>query len=97
VLVAYEADIRPVFDTREAEALSAFGLTPTTSPPALGATKMIARGESGAQKFARPLVAEGYAALLVRTFARGASHKALNLVLWRWSRAPPAKLVLVER
>jgi RES domain-containing protein len=28
VLVAYEADIRPVFDTREAEALSAFGLNP---------------------------------------------------------------------
>jgi len=37
------------------------------------------------QDLARTLVAEGCAGLLVRSFARGASDRDLNLVLWRWA------------
>ena len=95
-LVAYDADIRPVFDSRDAGALSAFGMTHDDLAAAGWRDEMIAHGESSTQKFARRLVAEGYAALLVRSFARGASRNALNLVLWRWSPGPPTKLAVID-
>ena len=96
MLVAYDADIAPVFDVREADALSAFGMTQAGLGAATWRDEMIENGESETQKFASRLIAEGYAALLVPSFARGAPHNALNLVLWRWTSAPPTKLVLVD-
>jgi RES domain-containing protein len=96
MLLAYDADIRPVFDASDADALFSFGMTPNDLAAGAWRDEMIARGESSTQKFAGRLIAEGYAALLVRSFARGASPKALNLVLWRWSAAPPTKLVLID-
>jgi RES domain-containing protein len=96
VLVAYDADIRPVFDTRDADALSAFGMTGDGLAGAAWRDEMIAQGESATQKLARRLVAEGYAALLVRSFARGASPNALNLVVWRKGSSPPSKLVVID-
>ncbi len=91
ILVAYDADIAPVFDVREA-----FGMTQADLGAATWRDEMIENGESETQKFARRLVAEGYSALLVPSFARGAPNNALNLVLWRWTSAPPTKLVLVD-
>jgi RES domain-containing protein len=95
-LVAYDADIAPVFDVREADTLSVFGLTHVDLAASAWRDEMIEHGESKTQKFARRLIAEGYAALLVPSFARGAPHNALNLVLWRWTNARPTKLVLVD-
>ena len=57
---------------------------------------MMTSGESRTQKFARRLIATGYAALLVPSFARGASSTDLNLVLWRWGDASPTSLVLID-
>ena len=95
-LVAYEADVHPVFDTRDAEALAGFGMTPRDLASVAWRDDMIANGESGTQAFARRLIAGGYAALLVPSFARGASPADLNLVLWRWSDAAPTRLVLID-
>ncbi len=94
-LVAYDADIAPVFD-READALSAFGLTRVDLAASAWRNEMIEDGESKTQKFARRLIAEGYAALLVPSFARGAPHNALNLILWRWTSGAPTKLVRID-
>jgi len=95
-LVAYEADVRPVFDARDAEALARFGMTPEDLASVAWRDEMIATGESGTQAFARRLIVAGYAALLVRSFARGASPADLNLVLWRWGDATPTRLVLID-
>jgi RES domain-containing protein len=95
-LVAYEADLRPVFDARDAEALDGFGMTPKNLASAAWRDEMIANGESGTQAFARRLIVAGYAALLVRSFARGASPTDLNLVLWRWGDEASARLVLID-
>jgi RES domain-containing protein len=95
-LVAYEADVRPVFDTRDAEALAGFGMTPEDLASAAWRVDMIANGESATQTFARRLIAAGYAALLVPSFARGAAPTDLNLVLWRWGDAAPTRLVLID-
>jgi hypothetical protein len=57
---------------------------------------MMTNGESETQKFARRLIAAAYAALLVPSFARGASSTDLNLVLGRWGDAAPTRLVLID-
>jgi len=49
-LVAYEADVRPVFDTRDAEALAGFGMTPEDLASAAWRDDMIATGESGRRR-----------------------------------------------
>ncbi len=58
--------------------------------------EMMRSGESETQKFARRLIAAGYAGLLVPSFARGASSTDLNLALWRWGDAAPTRLVLID-
>jgi RES domain-containing protein len=96
-LVAYEADVRPVFDTRDAEALAGFGVTAEDLASITWRDDMMTNGESGTQTqaFARRLIAAGYA-LLVPSFARGATPSDLNLVLWRWGDAAPTRLVLID-
>ena len=61
-LVAYEADVRPVFDARDAEALAGFEMTPTGLASVSWRDDMIANGECATQTFARRLIAEGFAA-----------------------------------
>ena len=95
-LVAYHADIRPVFDSRDAEALAGFGITPDGLASVTWRDEMIANGESETQMFARRLIAAGHVALLVPSFARGAWRADLNLVLWRWGDVVPTRLVLID-
>jgi RES domain-containing protein len=58
--------------------------------------EMEAKGEAQTQTLARTLIGKGYRGLLVRSFANGATENDLNLVLWRWGDAPPARLSLVD-
>ncbi|WP_296707176.1 RES domain-containing protein [Rhodoblastus sp.] len=95
-LVAYRADIHPVFDTRDDTALSAFDMTPDGIATTTWRDEMISFGESQTQKFARRLIDEGYAGLVIRSFARGSSNNAINIVLWRWNNELPTKLILVD-
>lgn len=95
-LVAYDADVRPVFDTRDPGSLAGFGMSPRDLASVAWRDEMMTNGESETQKFARRLIAAGYAALLVPSFARGASSTDLNLVLWRWGDAAPTSLVLID-
>jgi RES domain-containing protein len=41
-------------------------------------------------------MSNGYNGLLIRSFAPGAKEDDLNLVLWRWGDAPPARLILID-
>jgi RES domain-containing protein len=95
-LVAYHADIQPVFDARDAKALARFGVTPDGLASITWRDEMIANGESETQTFARRLIAAGHAALLVPSYARGASRADLNLVLWRWGAVAPTRLAVID-
>ena len=95
-LVAYDADIRPVFDARDTKSLAEFGMTPQSLASVTWRDDMMTNGESETQKFALRLIAAGYAALLVPSFARGTSPTDLILVLWRWGDAAPTQLVLID-
>lgn len=96
VLVAYEADIAPVFDATDPESLRAQGVTETDLAADDWRLRMKAEGMAPTQRLAGRLRAEGHAGMLVRSFARGAGAADLNLVLWVWSAELPTRLRLVD-
>lgn len=84
ILVCYRADGAPVFDTREAGQLHACGMTKDMLADPGWRLSMLEGQRVPTQDFARNLIAEGYAGLLVGSFAKGAGDADLNLVLWKW-------------
>ncbi|HET6605047.1 MAG TPA: RES domain-containing protein [Rhodopila sp.] len=95
-LVAYEAEIDAIFDGADEVALRPEGMDTAALAASTWRDEMRTAGEARTQAFARTLIANGYSALLVRSFAPGASGQDLNLVLWRWGNTPPARLILID-
>lgn len=95
-LISYDADIGRVFDTRDEAALMDEGMAPSSLADPTWRNQMKASGEARTQTFARHLAAAGYHGLLVRSFAPGANADDLNLVLWQWGAAAPARLTLID-
>src|SRR5690606_36101161 len=95
-LVAYDADIDNVFDTRDPAALAAQG--PHAEAPAASSWRDLMKrdGEAPTQALARRLAAAGHHGLLVPSYAPAATPADLNLVLWRWSNAAPHRLTLID-
>lgn len=86
-LVSYRADVAPVFDTRKVTQLAGYGMSPEAPADPGWRLAMLEGRRVPTQDFAATLIGEGYAGLLVRSFAKGAADTDLNLVLWRWSSA----------
>ena len=84
-LVSYRADLRPIFDTRDTEALNSYGQSAGTLADSGWRTAMLVGRMAPSQEFARALVADGFTGLIVHSFAEGTSRTNLNLVLWRWT------------
>jgi RES domain-containing protein len=95
-LVAYNASIERVFDSRDERALLAFRMDAAALTDMTWRDQMKTAGEAKTQRFAYRLFEEGYDGLLVRSFAPGATTDDLNLVLWRWGANPPAQLELID-
>ena len=95
-LVSYDAEIEQVFDCRDEAALAAEGMDAATLADVTWRDQMKANGQARTQVFARRLIADGYSALLVRSFAPGATADDLNLVLWKWGVTGPSRLVLID-
>jgi RES domain-containing protein len=95
-LVACEAEIDGVFDCRDVDALAAEAMDTAAIADTTWRDQMRASGEAKTQAFARRLIGAGYNGLLIRSFAAGSTAEDLNLVLWRWADAPPARLVLID-
>lgn len=95
-LVSFDAEIEAVVDTHDERSLAAHGMSPAGLADAAWRDAMRTRGEAPTQAFARRLIAAGHNGLLVRSFAPGADAADMNLVLWRWSGAPPTRLTLID-
>jgi RES domain-containing protein len=95
-LVAYEADIDPVFDAMDPSALSRLGIAESDLAADDWRLRMLADGKSPTQRLAERLKSEGYAGLQVRSFAKGTSVTDLNLVLWTWGPDLPTSLRVVD-
>lgn len=79
MLVAYRADITPIFDGTDSRALLRYDLTPADL-----AHPGWRNGDSPTQTFATRLIADGYAGLMVPSYAAGATPQTRNVVLWDW-------------
>jgi RES domain-containing protein len=95
-LVSYDAEIEGVFDGRDAAALLAEGIDTAALANPTWRDQMKVTGEARTQSFVRAILAKGYRALLVRSFAPGARERDLNLVLWEWGTTAPARLTLID-
>lgn len=95
-LVAYRADVEAIFDATDEAVLGAYDTSPADLARDDWRIVMREHGEAPSQALARRLVEEGFAGIRVRSFAKGATAQETNVVLWRWSSAPPAALVVVD-
>ena len=77
-LVSYEADITPIFDATDAEALGEYGIMPDYLAANDWRIRMQRKGKASTQIFAERLIADGYAGLRVRSFAAGATAEAFD-------------------
>jgi RES domain-containing protein len=85
VLLSYRADLGPIFDTRDPKALERRGVSAQTLADPGWRAAMLDGRIVPTQDFARNLVTDGFAGLLIRSHAKGASETNLNIVLWRWT------------
>lgn len=94
-LIAIEAEVARVFDSRDAAALAAYGADDATLADP-GWRDAMTTGAAPGQALAERLIAEGHQGMIVRSFAPGATPGDLNLVLWTWGDGPPARLRVVD-
>lgn len=95
-VVAYEADLDPVFDAGDDAALAAYGATTDMLAADDWRLRMREEGISPSQRLAERLIADGFAGMRVRSFARGANEDDVVMVLWSWGPSLPARLTLID-
>jgi len=95
-LVSYRADITPVFDATDVDALARYDITPADLAADDWRIRMQEEGKAPTQILAERLIAAGHAGLRVPSFAKGATGEGLNMVPWVWGSTLPAKLVLID-
>lgn len=95
-LVAYEADIGPIFDATNPAALAPYAMTDEGLAADDWRERLRQDGKSPTQVFAETLQGAGFHGMQVRSFAKGAGAQDSNLVLWAWGPALPHRLLLVD-
>ena len=87
ILVSYQADLGPIFDTLDTGVLSKYGMSDAELADTGWRAKMLGGQPVPTQNFAEALIAEGYAGLFTRSYAKGSTADDFNIVLWRWTGA----------
>ena len=95
-LVAYRANFGPIFDTRDESVLITYGMDDDHLAAKDWRIRMKSGGAVVTHDFADRLIGDGYAGLLVRSFAAGATGNDLNLVIWRWNTVADDAITLVD-
>ncbi|TCV45410.1 RES domain-containing protein [Agrobacterium tumefaciens] len=95
-LVSCDADITPLFDTRDGALLHDHGIEAQNLGTPTWRDDMNVFGEAPTQGLARVLKNEGFCGLVVRSFAPGATDTDLNVVLWTWGDTLPHQLILIN-
>ena len=85
ILVSYTAYLGPMFDTRDQDGLKQYGMTEAMLADSAWRMTMLDSRSVPTQDFAFSLIADGFAGLLIRSFAKGASASDFNIVLWSWN------------
>ncbi|SMX51214.1 RES family NAD+ phosphorylase [Actibacterium lipolyticum] len=85
ILMSYTADLGPIFDTRDQDALARYGMTADMLADPAWRMMMLDGQSVPTQDLARALIADTFVGLLIRSFAKGASASDFNIVLWAWT------------
>ena len=83
-LVCLRAVVGPLVDGTDAAALAEHGATAKLLADPAWQNAMLSGRVVAAHELAERLIGEGFAGLIVPSYARGASADARNLVLWAW-------------
>ena len=95
-LCAYEVDVDPVFDAGDPRELREMGVREADLSCPTWHADMLNGHVAASQRLAERLVEAGYVGMLVRSFAVGATEDDVNLVMWRWGDAYPARVTLID-
>ncbi len=95
-LCQYAVDCDNILDTRDPAALAEEGLEFADLECPTWRSDMFAGRTPASHDAAEKLGERGYAGLIVKSFAIGAGAEEFNLVLWRWSKRRPHKVVVVD-
>ncbi|MCB8882702.1 RES domain-containing protein [Acidisoma cellulosilytica] len=94
-LCAYEVDCADVADLTDPAGLAALGATPATL--ACPWEDIASRRQMPPSwDLARRLQAAGIAAVMVPSFAAGATPEDVNMVFWAWTPAPPHSVTVID-
>lgn len=95
-ICAYQVHVKPVFDATDPSRLTAKGMSFDDLACPTWRSESIAGKISASQTLADRLIQDGYAGILVRSFAYRASESDLNLVLWQYGSELPTRVTLVD-
>ena len=95
VLCSYDVDCEDIADLRGDPERAALGIDLGDLACAWG-DAIIAGKEPRSWAVVRRLIAEGYAGILVPSFANGATANDQNLVLWRWGPELPHRVMVYD-
>lgn len=85
ILVSYQADLCPIFDTRDVSALGRYSVSESALADSGWRTKMLDGQTVPTQAFADSLVLDGFVGLLTRSYTKGSSPTDFNIALWQWT------------
>lgn len=95
VLCSYDVDCDDIADLRDGAERARLGINFADLARAWG-DALIARREPASWPVVRRLLADGYAGILVQSFANGATADDDNLVLWDWGPDLPHKVTVYD-
>lgn len=95
-LVAYDADIAPIFDATDHAYRSKYAISESTLYAHDWRDQMKQHGKAPTQVFAERLIANSYAGMQVSSVVRGATASDRNLVLWMWGDREPTRLTVID-
>ncbi len=95
VLCSYDVDCEDIADLRTDADRRALNVAHDDLACAWGDALITGR-EPASWSVVRRLIADGHAGMLVPSFAHGATQDDHNLVLWRWGRALPHKVLVYD-
>ena len=93
VLCSYDVDCEDIADLRTDDGRTGLGVTLADLACAWG-DALIAGRQPASWTIVRRLIGEGYAGVLVPSFATGATVDDQNLVLWRWGPERPHRVMV---
>jgi RES domain-containing protein len=95
-LVCYRTAIDTVFDATDPTGLAAYGVTSADLAADDWRDAMQREGIAPTQRLAARLMADGFAAMIVPSFARGAGPEDRNLLIWRWGPDTSTRLSVID-